>query len=269
MIEGGLGYSGLGYWSVLILASLFAMFALVETLRPRRALRLSRYSRWFTHAVFFICNAAMGRALALIIAVGGAAALAQQSNIGLFNLTSWPWWTEAVVAFIILDFAVWLQHIMMHHLPVLWRFHKVHHSDRDLDVSSALRFHPIELAVSVVYKSAWIAILGVPVSTALLFELWLNANALFNHSNIDLPRRIDRLLRLILVTPDMHFVHHSAVMGEQHRNYGFAISLWDRLAGCYQAEAAAGRSDQIVGLAESQDDKPGRVVWSLFLPFRK
>jgi sterol desaturase/sphingolipid hydroxylase (fatty acid hydroxylase superfamily) len=259
---------GLGIWSVAIPAGVFALLAILETLWPRRVLALGRHPRWFTHAIFFICNAITGRLLAFIIVVGSAAAWASNAQFGLLHMTSWPFWIEAGLAFIALDFAIWFQHVMMHRHPILWRMHKVHHSDRDLDVSSALRFHPFEIIVSTLYKSALVILLGVPIIPALLFELWLNANALFNHSNIALPRWLDHKLRLILVTPDWHFVHHSINTREQNKNFGFALSCWDRLAGLYQAEAESGRDDQIVGLAEAQDDQPGKAIWSLSLPLR-
>lgn len=260
--------TSLGMWGLLIPAALFCLLAIAEMLWPRRRLVLGRYPRWITHAAFFAANAALGRLLAFIVIVGSAAAWAEQAQFGLFHLTPWPWWAEAVLAFIILDFAVWLQHVILHHSPLLWRMHKVHHSDRDLDASSALRFHPFELILSTFYKSAWVALLGVPVLVALLFELWLNANALFNHSNIRLPAKIDRLLRPFLVTPGMHFVHHSVVIAEQNTNFGFALSCWDRIFGLYRAEAAAGQDQQIVGLAEAQDAAPARVGWSMLLPLR-
>jgi sterol desaturase/sphingolipid hydroxylase (fatty acid hydroxylase superfamily) len=258
-----------GFWIALILAGLFVLLAIIETVRPRRKLALGRHPRWRTHAVFFICNTALGRALGLLIAVGSAALWAQEAGFGLFHLTSWPWWAEVLAAFVLLDFAIWLQHVVMHRLPILWQMHKVHHSDRDLDVSSALRFHPLEIAVSAVYKSAWVVMLGVPVPVAVAFELWLNANALFNHSNIRLPPAMDRILRTFLVTPDFHFVHHSVVPGEQQHNFGFALNIWDRMAGCYLPEAAAGRDAQIVGLEEAQNSDPGRAIWSLLLPFKR
>ena len=265
--------NGLGLWAAAVPALVFAILALSEQVRPRRKLALGRHPRWITHAVFFITNAAVGRAMAYIVVVGGpivgAETWAAANGFGLFNLTSWPWWVEAALAVILLDFAVWFQHLMLHRIGFLWRMHKVHHSDRDLDASSALRFHPLELIVSTLYKSVLVGLLGVPVLTALLFELWLNANALFNHSNLSLPKWTDRMIRPILVTPDMHFVHHSIVVGEQNKNYGFAISAWDRLFGTYLAEAASGQDRQIVGLAEAQDGAPGRAGWSMLLPFRQ
>ena len=258
--------AGLGIWSIAIPVALMLLLSVIEAIRPRRQLILGRHPRWITHALFFVVNGIVGRLMAFVLVVAVAANWAQQNNFGLFNNIDLPWWFEAVVAFIILDFAVWLQHVAMHRVPLLWRAHSVHHSDRDLDATSALRFHPFELIVSTLYKSAWVALLGVPVLVALAFELWLNANALFNHSNIRLPRSIDRSLRTILVTPDMHLVHHSIIVNEQHRNYGFALTIWDRLFGTYATESSAGHANQIIGLAEFADHRPAKLGWSMKLP---
>jgi sterol desaturase/sphingolipid hydroxylase (fatty acid hydroxylase superfamily) len=257
--------AGLGIWAIAIPAIWLAILAAAEAIWPRRKLVLGRHPRWLTHALFFLTNAVVGRLLAFIMVVGVAAHWAAQNSFGLFNLTDWPWWLEAASAFIILDFAVWLQHVAMHKSPLLWRMHAVHHSDRDLDATTALRFHPCELIVSTLYKSVWVALLGVPVVVALAFELWLNANALFNHSNVKLPARADKLLRRVLVTPDMHLVHHSIIPSDQHRNYGFALTIWDRIFGTYAAE----QSVQPLGLASAQDTRPGQMGWSMLLPFRK
>jgi sterol desaturase/sphingolipid hydroxylase (fatty acid hydroxylase superfamily) len=258
-----------GIWNIVIPVGIFALLASIEMLRPRRRLALKRQSRWITHGIFFISNAAIGRLLAFGIGVGIAANWAEQQHFGLFHLTNWPWWVEALLAFILLDFAVWFQHTMMHKVPLLWRAHSVHHSDPDMDVTTALRFHPFELIVSTLYKSVWVAMLGVPVMVALAFELWLSANALFNHSNINLPSWVDRTIRPFLVTPDMHLVHHSTDVNEQHKNYGFALTIWDRLAGTYAYQSASGRDGQQIGLIELQDDRPAHILWSLALPFRK
>ena len=260
MIETGLGISSIAVPAILLTALILA-----ETIWPRRELVLGRYPRWLTHALFFLTNAVVGRLLALIVVVATAANWAAQNSFGLLNQTGWPWWLETALAFTILDFAVWLQHVAMHKIPFLWRLHAVHHSDRDLDATTALRFHPFELIVSTLYKSAWVALLGVPVLVALAFELWLNANALFNHSNIKLPAHADRWLRRLLVTPDMHLVHHSTVADDQRHNYGFALTIWDRIFGTY----AAHQSEQPIGLANAQDGHPGHAGWSMLLPFRK
>ena len=258
--------AGLGIYAIAIPALLLVLLSVAELIWPRRQLVLGRYPRWITHALFFVTNAVVGRLLSLVIVVGIAANWAATNNFGLLYLTDWPWLIEAALAFIVLDFAVWLQHLAMHRFPLLWRMHKVHHSDRDLDATTALRFHPFELIVSTFYKSAWVALLGVPVLVALAFELWLNANALFNHSNIRLPRRLDNIIRYFIVTPDMHLVHHSVIPGEQHRNYGFALTIWDRLFGTYATESVAGRDKQQIGLAEVADNRPSGFIWSMKLP---
>jgi sterol desaturase/sphingolipid hydroxylase (fatty acid hydroxylase superfamily) len=256
--------AGLGIYAIAIPALLMGLLAAAEAFWPRRELVLGRHPRWITHALFFLMNAVVGRLLSSILVVGVTATWAADNNFGLLTLLGWPWLIEAAIAFVILDFAVWLQHLAMHHHPLLWRMHAVHHSDRDLDVTTALRFHPFELVVSTLYKSAWVALLGVPVVVALAFELWLNANALFNHSNIRLPQRADRVLRHVLVTPDMHLTHHSILISDQQQNYGFALTIWDRMFGTYAAHQSAHPS----GLANAQDDRPAKALWSLTQPFR-
>jgi sterol desaturase/sphingolipid hydroxylase (fatty acid hydroxylase superfamily) len=250
----------------LLLMAVFAILAVAEALRPRRALKLPKGSRWRTHALFFLTNSATGRLLAALLTLPLAAEWSVQNNIGLMPRFGMPYWLETVFAFVLLDFAVWLQHLAMHRIPVLWRMHKVHHADRDLDVTTALRFHPFELIVSTVYKSLWVVLMGVPAMVVLAFEAWLNANALFNHSNVKLPGWLDRTIRPLLVTPDMHLVHHSTLTTEQHRNYGFALTLWDRLFGTYADESELGRDGQAIGLAEITDDRPARFGWSLKFP---
>ena len=208
----------------------------------------------------------MGRLLSFLVVVGVAANWAEAHRLGALYLVALPFWAEAAIAFVILDLAVWFQHFLMHRNPLLWRIHAVHHSDRDLDVTTALRFHPFELIVSTFYKSAIVALLGVPLLVALVFELWLNANALFNHSNIRLPRKFDRMLRLFLVTPDVHLVHHSTRVDEQKQNFGFALTLWDRIFGTYRAVCILGAENQKIGLAEIDDSRPSGFIWSMKQP---
>jgi sterol desaturase/sphingolipid hydroxylase (fatty acid hydroxylase superfamily) len=246
--------------------TMFVAVALAEWLRPRRALVLGRFPRWITSALFLAANRATIWLMAWIIAIPTAAAWAGVNSFGLFNLVSWPLWVEIIAAFILLDLAMWVQHLATHKIPILWRMHKVHHVDRDLDVSTAIRFHPFEIIVSTAWKALCVALLGVPVLVALAFEAWLGANALFNHGNIALPRWLDRLIRPVLVTPDMHLVHHSTELSEQQSNYGFALTIWDRLFGTYTAEARTGRDAQRIGLAEVQDNRPGGFIWSAKFP---
>lgn len=258
--------AGLGIYAIAIPAFLLVLLASAEAIWPRRNLVLGRNPRWWTHALFFVSNAVVGRLLSFLVVVGVAANWADTHQFGALNLTDLPFWLEAVIAFIVLDFAVWFQHLVMHRSPLLWRMHAVHHSDRDLDVTTALRFHPFELIVSTFYKSAIVALLGVPLLVALAFELWLNANALFNHSNIRMPRKLDRVLRLFLVTPDMHLVHHSTLVDEQKHNFGFALTIWDRLFGTYQSVSKLGAEHQQIGLAEIDDARPSRFIWSMKQP---
>ena len=258
--------AGLGIYAIAIPALLLVLLAGAEVIWPRRDLVLGRNPRWRTHALFFVSNAVVGRLLSFLIVIGVAATWAGTHQFGALNLVALPFWVEAAIAFIVLDFAVWFQHLAMHHSPLLWRIHAVHHSDRDLDVTTALRFHPFELVVSTFYKSAIVALLGVPLIVALAFEIWLNANALFNHSNIRLPRKLDRLLRLVLVTPNMHLVHHSTLVDEQKHNFGFALTIWDRLFRTYRAISIMGSDKQEIGLAEVHDSRPARFLWSIKQP---
>ena len=258
--------AGLGHYAIAIPALLLVLLASAEAIWPRRALILGRSSRWRTHALFFVSNAVLGRLLSFLVVVGVAANWADAHKFGVLNLVALPFWVKFTLAFIVLDFAVWLQHVFMHRSPLLWRMHAVHHSDRDLDVTTALRFHPFELIVSTFYKSVIVALLGVPLLVALAFEIWLNANALFNHSNIRLPRKLDRILRLFLVTPDMHLVHHSTRVEEQKHNFGFALTVWDRCFGTYRAESILGAENQKIGLAEINDSRPSGFIWSMKQP---
>jgi sterol desaturase/sphingolipid hydroxylase (fatty acid hydroxylase superfamily) len=256
---------GIGIYAFAVPVLLLVLLAIAEIAWPRRSLVLGRVARWRTHGLFFLTNLAIGRLLSLVVIVSVAALWAEQRQFGLFNQAKWHRLIEGVSAFILLDFAVWLQHWAMHRFSFLWRMHAVHHSDRDLDVTTALRFHPFELIVSTLYKSAIVAVLGVPLLVALAFELWLNANALFNHSNIRLPAWLDKPLRTVLVTPNMHLVHHSVSADDQRHNYGFAMSFWDRLFGTYRVQSPSG-ADHAIGLSGIQDERPASWSWSMRQP---
>jgi sterol desaturase/sphingolipid hydroxylase (fatty acid hydroxylase superfamily) len=247
-------------------ALIFVIMALAERARPRRALVLGRMQRWSTHALFFVANRLTVWLLARLVAVPLVALWAAQHGYGLLNAINLPLWAEILIAFVALDFIMWFQHLATHKIPFLWRMHKVHHADPDMDVSTALRFHPFEIIVSTLWKALCVAALGVPALVFLAFEAWLGANALFNHSNINLPPWLDRLLRPFLVTPDMHLVHHSTALAEQQSNYGFALTLWDRLFGTYRKISAMGRDTQPIGLEEAQDHRPADFLWSAKLP---
>jgi sterol desaturase/sphingolipid hydroxylase (fatty acid hydroxylase superfamily) len=257
---------GLAFAIAALPVIVFALIAFTELLRPRRILVLGRFPRWITAALLFGANLATVRLLAWLITIPAAATWAEANGFGLLNQLNLPIWAEVILAFILLDFIMWLQHLAMHKIPLLWRMHKVHHADRDLDVATAIRFHPFEIIVSTIWKALCVSILGVPALIALAFEAWLNANALFNHGNVELPRWLDRMMRRFIVTPDMHLVHHSTVIKEQQSNYGFALTLWDRLFGTYIAEAATGRDAQYIGIDEVQDNRPASYIWSAKLP---
>ncbi|MCB1366628.1 MAG: sterol desaturase family protein [Rhodobacteraceae bacterium] len=249
---------------------LFALFAVIEALAPRRRRVQSRARRWATNIGIVAIDQVAVRlmALALPLLAVGAALDAQQNGWGLFNLTDWPVWVEVLGAILILDFAIWAQHLIIHKVPLFWRFHRVHHADRDFDVTTALRFHPVEILASMLVKVGVVYLIGPAALAVILFEIILNGTAMFNHSNIRLPQALDRVVRLVLVTPDMHRVHHSVHRAEHDSNYGFALSLWDRILGTYVAEPAEGHLDMTIGL-KWQDDRPARLGWILALPFQR
>ncbi|RMF36021.1 MAG: sterol desaturase family protein [Alphaproteobacteria bacterium] len=249
---------------------LFVVFALWEAARPRRARTMPRSRRWLTNWAISIIDTLTLRAMALVLPVmaTGAALDAAAQGWGLFNRLDWPAWLEILLAVIVLDLAIWAQHLVMHKVPVLWRLHRVHHVDRDFDVTTAIRFHPVEIALSMLIKIGLVYALGAPVIGVIGFAIILNGMAMFNHANIALPRRLDALLRLIVVTPDMHRVHHSVRREEHDSNYGFNLSLWDRLFRTYSPQPAGGHNGMTIGLAGHQDERPASLGWSLMFPFR-
>ncbi len=249
---------------------LFALFAALEAWAPRRARRVPRQGRWITNLSITVLNTLTLRALAIflpLLAVG-AAVDASAQGWGLLNQTAWPLWIEALLAILILDFAIWAQHLITHKVPLFWQFHRMHHADRDFDVTTAVRFHPVEIAASMLLKIGIIYLLGPSALAVLIFEVVLNGTALFNHANLRLPLWLDRVVRLVLVTPDMHRVHHSVHRHEHDSNYGFALSIWDRIFQTYRPQPEAGHDDMVIGL-QWQDDKPTKLGWSLLLPFRR
>jgi len=253
-----------------VFLALFVVLALAEALRPRRVRALPRRHRWITNWGFTLLNTLTLRlmAIALPFLAVGAALDAERQGWGLFNALDWPGWIEVALAVLILDFAIWAQHLVTHKVPLLWRLHRVHHADRDMDVTTAIRFHPVEIALSMLLKIGLIYLLGPAALAVLLFEVILNGTAMFNHANLRLPPALDRIVRLLLVTPDMHRVHHSVHRQEHDSNYGFSLSVWDRLFGTYVSQPAEGHDGMTVGL-QWQDDRPARLGWSLRLPFAR
>ncbi|WP_323763688.1 sterol desaturase family protein [Marinovum sp.] len=253
-----------------VFAGLFALFAALEAVAPRRARQHPRRRRWVTNWGFTLANTLALRALALglpLLAVG-AALDAEAQGWGLLNQLGWPVWLEIGLAVLIFDFAIWLQHLVTHKVPLLWRLHRVHHADVEIDVTTAIRFHPVEIALSMLLKIGLVYLLGPAAWAVVIFEVLLNGTAMFNHANLRLPLRVDALLRRVLVTPDMHRVHHSVHRHEHDSNYGFSLSLWDRLFRTYRAQPEAGHDGMTIGL-EWQDARPTQLGWSLWLPFSK
>ncbi|WP_406650266.1 sterol desaturase family protein [Aliisedimentitalea scapharcae] len=253
-----------------VFLGLFCLFAGAEALIPRRSRCVPRGRRWTTNLSITVLNSILLRGLAVwmpLLAVG-AALDASAQGWGVFNHLALPAWVEFTCAILILDFGIWAQHLITHKIPVLWRLHRVHHADRDMDVTTAVRFHPVEIGLSMILKIGLVYLLGPAAIAVVLFEIILNGTALFNHSNLRLPPGFDRMLRVVLVTPDMHRVHHSVHRHEHDSNYGFALSIWDRIFRTYIAQPADGHDDMVVGL-QWQDHRPSQLGWSLKLPFKR
>lgn len=249
-----------------IFVGIFVAIALWERATPMRRLVEARPRRWATNWGLSVIDAAIVRLLFGAAAVG-AALDAEAGGWGLFNALDWPLWLEVVVVFVVLDFAIWLQHLLSHKIPVLWRLHRVHHADRDIDVSTGIRFHPGEIALSMLFKIGLVYALGAPALAVITFEAVLNGASMFNHGNLRLPPRVDRALRQVIVTPDMHRVHHSIVRAEHDTNYGFNLSIWDRVFGTYTDQPEGGHQGMTIGLADHQDSAPSRLGWTLAFPF--
>lgn len=253
-----------------VFLALFVLLAAAESYAPRRLRRQARRKRWVTNWGVTLLNTLTLRAMAFVLPLlaVGAAVDAQTQGWGLFNAISLPLWLEVLATLLILDFAIWAQHLITHKVPVLWRLHRVHHADVDMDVTTAIRFHPVEIALSMLLKIGLVYALGPAAIAVIAFEIMLNGTAMFNHSNLRLPLWLDSVVRRLFVTPDMHRVHHSVHRAEHDSNYGFSLSIWDRLFGTYIAQPRAGHDDMDVGL-EWQDDRPSQLGWSLSLPFAR
>lgn len=252
--------------SFAIIAGVFLLFAGIELAVPFRQLNQPKPQRWGTNLALFALDTLAVRLL-VPGAMLGAAVLASERGWGLFNVVSLPQWLVVMLAVLALDFALWVQHWATHRVPILWRMHRVHHADRDFDVTTAARFHPFEIVLSMLYKLAVVIALGAPVLAVFLFEVLFTAATLFNHSNIRLTRATEGPVRSMLVTPDMHRIHHSAREAETNSNYGTLLPWWDRLLGTYVAEPQAGQEGLTIGLDRWQDDQPRRLGFSLRMPF--
>lgn len=251
-----------------IFAAAFVLLAVAEGVWPRRSQPLPRSQRWPGHFALQVLSAVLLRVVFPSAAIGLAMQV-QAIGWGLFNLWSPPAVLSVVMSLLLLDLGIYGQHVASHRVPWLWRLHRLHHSDRQLDLTSALRFHPLEILLSLAWKGVLIAVIGAPVLAVLIFEVVLNASALFNHANLRLPIGLDAWLRKFLVTPDMHRVHHSRRADETNSNYGFCLPWWDWLFGSYRAQPEAGHADMQIGLQAFGDISESRLRQMLTQPFRK
>ena len=242
-----------------------ATVALWEAWAPRRTRVLRRLQRWPANIGMALINTLTVRLLLPSAAVGAALAAAEH-GWGIFNIVSLPSWTAVLLSLLLLDLTIYVQHVLFHVIPPLWRLHRMHHSDVDLDVTTGARFHPVEILLSALLKIGAVTALGAPVLAVIVFEVVLNAVAMFNHANAGLPRAFDRVLRWVVVTPD---IHHSAVPEETNRNYGFNLPWWDKLFGTYRAQPAAGHVGMTIGLAIFREAKQQRPIPLLTQPFRR
>ncbi len=243
------------------------IMALWEIMAPRRTLTTSKSWRWASNLGIVFLNSLLLRLLFPVAAVG-LAAYATEHGWGLFNQYQTPFWVAVIASVVMLDLAIYLQHVMFHAVPALWRLHRMHHADLDFDVTTGARFHPIEIILSMLIKFAVIVVLGPPVVAVIVFEVLLNATAMFNHSNVRIPQPADSFIRRLIVTPDMHRVHHSIEDHETNSNFGFNLSVWDRLFGTYQDQPDAGHKAMTIGIRDFRDPRQvDRLPGMLTLPF--
>lgn len=248
---------------------IFLLMMFWEVLTPRRRLTVRKGPRWASNLGLVALNTVLLRLIVPITSVGAAIAV-HARGWGLMQLIDWPSWLEILLAIVIFDFAIYLQHVLFHAIPVLWRLHMVHHADLDFDVTTGLRFHTLEILLSAFIKVAVIVILGPSAVTVVAFEVLLNATAMFNHSNVRIPLWLDRVLRRIVVTPDMHRVHHSVIRSEANSNFGFNLSFWDSLLGTFRAQPAAGHEQMTIGVLQLRDElRVDRLPQMLALPFQR
>jgi sterol desaturase/sphingolipid hydroxylase (fatty acid hydroxylase superfamily) len=239
-----------------------------ELAAPRRALTIGRWRRWPGNIGIVVIDTMMVR-LVFPTAAVGAALTAQSNGVGLFNLVAVPEWLAIVVAIVLLDLIIYAQHVLFHAAPWLWRLHRVHHADLDIDVTTGIRFHPVEILLSMVIKLGAVVVLGAPALAVMMFEVLLNATAMFSHGNVRLPTAIDRRLRRVLVTPDMHRVHHSIDPRETNSNFGFNLAWWDHLFGTYRALPAMGHEAMTIGIPQFRDSRELRLDRMLWQPLRR
>ena len=248
--------------------AIFAALAFWEIIAPRRVQILTRPARWPGNIGVVVLDTVLVRLLFPLTAVG-LALVTETHGWGLFNVIALPFWISVPLAIVALDLAIYLQHVLFHAVPALWRLHRMHHADQEIDVTTGTRFHPIEILLSMVIKLGVVAALGVPALAVLIFEVLLNATSMFSHSNVRMPVWLDRVLRWIVVTPDMHRVHHSVVVRETNSNFGFNLPWWDRLFGTYKDQPAVGHQAMTIGIGQFREPVEQRLDRMLTQPFRE
>ncbi|MDB2610224.1 sterol desaturase family protein [Amylibacter sp.] len=250
--------------------SILIILIMAEILLPKKKRIHNRKDRWITNGFITLINTASVNIVHIAIPLIAIVAAVDVSNgkIGLFNIINFPIWIEIILTVIILDLIIWGQHFLSHKIPFVWRFHRMHHTDRDLDVTTAVRFHPFEIIFSMFIKITSIYILGASAIAVIIFEIMLNGMAMFNHANLRIPLRIENILRKFIVTPDLHRIHHSIYIDEHNKNFGFSLSIWDKIFKCYLDQPRDGHKDMKLGL-KWQNDKPTKLGWSLWIPFKK
>ncbi len=251
-----------------VFTGVFILLAVWELSFPRRVLHVKKSYRWLNNMAVFVVGGVVSRLL-FPAALVGVAMVAQNKQWGVFYQLALPLWISVLLSVVVLDAAVWLQHLVMHKVPILWRLHRMHHADQDIDVSTGLRFHPFEIIVSMLFKALVVVLLGAPVVAVIAFEVILNTLSMFNHSNVRMPLKVDACLRLFIVTPDMHRVHHSWLPQETDSNFGFNLSWWDRLFGTYRGQPSQGHTGMTIGLAEFRQLADLRIDKLLLQPFRR
>lgn len=248
-------------------AGVFGVMAVWELLTPRRRQAIGRNWRWPSNLGVMAVDVVLVRILLPITAVG-LALIAEARGFGLLNMIALPRWASIIISVVLLDLAIYLQHVLFHAVPALWRLHRMHHADLEIDVTTGVRFHPVEILLSTSIKLAVVAALGTPAAAVVIFEVLLNATSMFNHSNVRVPQQIDRVLRWFVVTPDMHRVHHSILRRETNSNFGFNLPWWDRLLGTYRAQPAAGHEGMTIGIEQFRDARELGLDRMLLQPFR-
>ena len=252
--------------------SIFTIMALWELLAPRRRLKYSKAVRWYSNIGITLLNTIILRYVFPLVVAGlatGMAIIAYDLGWGLFNYLDWPFGLEFVLSILLLDVAIYIQHIVFHRVPLFWRFHRMHHTDTDLDVTSGARFHPIEMIFSMGIKLGLVILIGPQAVAVIIFEVLLNVCAMFNHANVRLPEKVDKLIRMLLVTPDMHRVHHSTVKSETDSNFGFSLSLWDKVFSTYCAQPEKGHDGMSIGLDIYRAPENLHLHRLLVQPFKK